>query len=201
MPWDFLKSVHLLYLSPQWHSVCLSSYGPIAGDVLSHVRWHCMNHRFRTAETSGTVRLLEGCVEMTFSRNLSRWTYQVPYAKLDPHPVRLWATASTIWVCLGVGALGVFGAISEIVGAEGRFMPFWMPPFVLIGALGLLWFAFIHRREEWVIFSSPNDAHVRYCRNGPDAATYTRFTDALIAKIERHQKQGSGAPDDDGSAA
>ena len=153
-----------------------------------------IEHRFRTAETSGTVRLLEDRVETTVRRNLSRWTYEIPYRRLDPYPLRMWTTSTSFWVCLGVGALGVGGAASELVGAEGRHMPPWMPPVVLLGAIGLLWFAFIHRREEWVIFSSASDTRVRYCRNGPDADSISQFTDSLIAEIKDHQLRDGGEP-------
>jgi len=98
----------------------------------------------------------------------------------------MWTTSSSFWVCLGVGALGVFGAVSELSGIDERYMPTWMSPLVLMGSLGLLWFAFIHRREEWVIFLTGVDSQtVRYCRHGPDTDRFAEFTDLLIARIQR----------------
>lgn len=151
-------------------------------------------YRFRTADTSGTLRLLETTVETTVRRNLSRWTYETPYASLNPHPIRMWTTPSSFWVRLGIGVLGVCGAIYELLGIEGRYMPVWMSPLVLIGASGLLWFAFLHRREECIIFSAETASDVVYYRNGPDAGAFHQFTDTLVAKIERHRSQKSGEP-------
>ena len=149
-----------------------------------------IEYRFRAADTSGTIRLLEQRVEITVRSGLARWTYGTPYSSLDPNPVRLWTTSSTFWICLVVGVLGVFGAISELFIIEQRYMPLWMSPLVLIGAVGLLGFAYVIRREEWVMFSPTptvggRSYKINFCRNGPDADRFSDFTDMLIERIRR----------------
>ncbi|TVP96170.1 MAG: hypothetical protein EA381_17695 [Planctomycetaceae bacterium] len=152
-----------------------------------------IEYRFRAAETSGTIRLLEQRVEITVRSGLARWTYGTPYSNLDPNPVRLWTTSSTFWICLLIGALGVFASLSDLFVIEERYMPLWMSPLMLIGALGLLWFAYVNRREEWVMFSPTPTTQgrcykINFCRNGPDADTFADFTDMLIERINRHTK-------------
>jgi len=113
--------------------------------------------------------------------------------------MRLWTTSSLVWICLTIGILGTVGAICELFIIEERYMPLWMSPLMLLGALGLLRFAFIYRREEWVTFLLNTNARGRYyriqfCRNGPDAGSFADFTNNLVERINRHARVGSSQP-------
>ena len=142
--------------------------------------------RFRSIDTTGTIRLLNEMVETTAQRSGTRWSYETPYSTLRPHPISKWTTSSSLWVVLVVGALGVCGAISSFI-EDVAHIPQWAAVLVFIASIFLLWYGYIHRREEWITFPADIDSlDVCFCRNGPDADSFTEFTGILLDRIRSH---------------
>lgn len=140
-------------------------------------------YRFRGADSSGLLRLLETEVEVTTRSGFSRWAYRVPYVNICSRPVRFWQTTSAFWLCLLVGSLGISGSLSVLFRPDDSQLPVWLCLVVLVGSLVLLGYAWTIRREEWVIFLVNRSKRIAFCRTGPDSRRFDDFTDALIERM------------------
>lgn len=140
-------------------------------------------YRFQTTEGSGLVRLAASEVEVDMRRGFSQWNYTIPYTELRPYPMHYRTTESSVWLCLAIGFGGICAAISYFFELEKRAIPIWMYPFLFLAGLGLIAYAYLHRRHHWVTFASGRSFNLSFAREGRDAARFEQFVSNLTQRI------------------
>lgn len=151
-----------------------------------------LEYRFRSSTQSGSVVIDGDSVHSTVRYGFSRFTYTTPLSSVHPHPMKSFSTPTDIWF-LFVFSLGVTGALIYDAISETPEMSIVLRVPIIAACSGLFCYAWAHRREEWVIFSTMIEGHwIRYCRSGRDRARFDAFTDQLKELIVASRPEDGG---------
>lgn len=144
-------------------------------------------YRFQTTDVRGTVRLAASEVEVDVKHVFSQWNYAIPYDELRPYPMHYRTTESSVWLCLILGLGAIAAGITYFFEVDKHYLPLWMYPLIALGGLGLIIYAYLHRRCHWVTFSSSRNHYISFAREGLDTAKFDEFVSSLKQRIQTSQ--------------
>ena len=151
-----------------------------------------LEYRFRSCTHSGSVVIDGGSVHSEFRHGSTRFTYTTPLSSVHPHPMRSFSTPRDIWFLFAF-SLGVSGVLLYDAISETPEMSMVLRAPIIAACSGVFCYAWTHRREEWVMFSTMIEGHwIRYCRSGQDRRRFDAFTDQLTTLINEYQANDGG---------